>query len=66
MVGLSSSVDEQIGKDIAMQVAAMNPIALNEDSVPQSIKDNELDIAKDLARQEGKPEEMLERILVVG
>ena len=62
LVGLSSSVDEQIGKDIAMQVAAMNPIALNEDSVPQSIKDNELDVAKDLARQEGKPEEMLERI----
>ena len=42
LVGLSSSVDEQIGKDIAMQVAAMNPIALNEDSVPQSIKDNEI------------------------
>ena len=45
-----------------MQVAAMNPIALNKESVSQETIDNEIDVAKDLARQEGKPEEMLEKI----
>ena len=62
LVGLSSSVDEQVGKDVAMQVAAMNPIALNKESVSQATIDNEIDVAKDLARQEGKPEEMLDKI----
>ena len=62
LVGLSSSVDVQVGKDVAMQVAAMNPIALNKESVSQETIDNEIDVAKDLARQEGKPEEMLEKI----
>jgi elongation factor Ts len=62
LVGLTSAVDEQVGKDIAMQVAAMSPIALDKDSVSQETIDNEIDVAKDLARQEGKPEEMLEKI----
>ena len=62
LVGLSSIVDEQVGKDVAMQVAAMNPIALDQESVSQATIDNEIDVAKDLARQEGKPEEMLEKI----
>lgn len=62
LVGLTSSVDEQVGKDVAMQVAAMNPIALDKDSVSQETIDNEMDVAKDLARQEGKPEEMLDKI----
>ena len=62
LVGLNSIVDEQVGKDVAMQVAAMNPIALDRESVSQATIDNEIDVAKDLARQEGKPEEMLEKI----
>ena len=62
LVGLTSVVDEQVGKDIAMQVAAMNPIALDKDSVSQDTIDNEIDVAKDLARQEGKPDQMLEKI----
>ena len=45
-----------------MQVAAMNPIALDKESVSQTTIDNEIDVAKDLARQEGKPEEMLDKI----
>ena len=45
-----------------MKIAAMNPIALNEDGVSQEIIKKEIEIAKDQLRQEGKPEEMLENI----
>jgi elongation factor Ts len=45
-----------------MQVAAMNPIALNEEGVNSNIIEKEVEIAKDLLRKEGKPEEMLENI----
>ncbi|MDA7794313.1 translation elongation factor Ts [Flavobacteriales bacterium] len=62
LVGLSKSVDDNVGKDVAMQVAAMNPVAVDKDSVSQETIDKELEVAKDLARQEGKPEEMLEKI----
>ena len=50
------------GRDVAMQVAAMKPIAVNKSGIDQATIDQELDIAMDLARQEGKPEEMLEKI----
>jgi len=64
LVGLSASVEgaETIAKDVAMQAAAMNPVALNEDGVDQSIIDKEIEIAKDQLRAEGKPEAMLENI----
>jgi len=64
LVGLSANVDqaEVIARDIAMQAAAMNPVALNEEGVDQSIIDKEIEIAKDQLRQEGKPEEMLDNI----
>lgn len=64
MVGLNGAGDNvgTAGKDVAMQIAAMNPVALNKDSVPQEVVDKEIEIGKDLARQEGKPEEMLEKI----
>ena len=45
-----------------MQVAAMNPVALNEDGVSQDIIEKEIEIAKDQLRQEGKPEAMLDNI----
>ena len=50
------------GKDVAMQVAAMKPVGLDKDSVDPSIVEKEIEIGKDIARQEGKPEAMLERI----
>ncbi|MGB4655252.1 MAG: translation elongation factor Ts [Bacteroidales bacterium] len=53
---------EQIGIDISMQVAAMNPLAVDKDSIPQSVIDREIEVGKEQARAEGKPEEMLERI----
>ena len=65
LVGFNlSSVNniEDIGKNIAMQIAAMNPVGLNEADITQDIIDKEVEIGKDLARQEGKPEEMLEKI----
>ena len=64
LVGLSSNVDgaATAAKDVAMQAAAMNPVALNEEGVDQSIIDKEIEIAKDQLRQEGKPEAMLENI----
>jgi elongation factor Ts len=57
-----AGVERQIARDIAMQVAAMNPIALNKESVPEKVIAQELEIGKDKARQEGKPEAMLEKI----
>lgn len=64
LVGLSAAVEgaETIAKDVAMQAAAMNPVALDESSVDQAIIDKEIEIAKDQLRQEGKPEAMLEQI----
>lgn len=64
IVSLSKSVDnaDELGKDVAMQVAAMNPLALNKDSIAQDVIDREFEVGKDLARQEGKPEAMLDKI----
>ena len=64
LVGLSANVDgaEGAAKDVAMQAAAMNPVALNEEGVDQSVIDKEIEIAKDQLRAEGKPEAMLDNI----
>lgn len=64
LVGLSAQVDgaAEAAKDVAMQAAAMNPVALNEEGVDQSVIDKEIEIAKDQLRQEGKPEAMLDNI----
>ncbi len=66
IVGLNQSNDEFIdaGKDIAMQIAAMKPVAVNKDGVSQEVIDKEIEIGKEVARQEGKPEAMLEKIAV--
>lgn len=50
------------GKDIVMQIAAMSPVSLNKDDVPADVIEREIEIGKDQARQEGKPEEMIEKI----
>ena len=50
------------GKNVAMQVAAMKPVALDKDGVDETVVQKEIEIGKDIARQEGKPEEMVERI----
>jgi elongation factor Ts len=53
--------DEEIGKDVAMQVAAMNPIAVTRDGVDSSMVEKELEIAKEQLINEGKPEEIAEK-----
>jgi elongation factor Ts len=53
---------EEAGKDIAMQIAAMAPVAIDQSQVASEIIEKELDIARDLIRQEGKPEDMVEKI----
>ena len=50
------------GKDVAMQIAAMNPIALNKDGVDHSIVEKEIEIGKEQALKEGKPENIIEKI----
>ncbi|NUM32841.1 MAG: elongation factor Ts [Bacteroidetes bacterium] len=64
LVALSSTGQNIInaGKDVAMQIAAMSPVAIDKDDVPQEIINNELEIGKAQAAQEGKPEAMLEKI----
>jgi elongation factor Ts len=53
---------EEIAHELAMQVAAMNPVAIDKENVSQETIDREVEIGKEQARQEGKPEEMLEKI----
>jgi elongation factor Ts len=64
LTALSSKVDgaEEVARNVSMQAAAMNPIALNEAGVDASIIEKEIEIAKDLLRAEGKPEAMLDNI----
>lgn len=52
----------EAGKEVAMHVAAMAPIALTRDEIPQATIDRELEVGKDLAIQEGKPADMAEKI----
>jgi elongation factor Ts len=55
-------VNAQVGKDVAMQIAAMNPVSIDKDSVPADVIAKELEIAKERFRLEGKPEAMLDKI----
>lgn len=64
IVGLNKTGFETAAKDVAMQIAAMAPVALNKESVPQSVIDKEIEIGKELAIQEGKPADMAEKIAV--
>jgi elongation factor Ts len=63
LVGFTKSgADAQVYKDVAMQIAAMNPVAVDKDFVPASVIAQEIEIGKEQARRDGKPEEMLEKI----
>ncbi|MBW7845808.1 MAG: elongation factor Ts [Bacteroidia bacterium] len=60
----NNATDENFiaGKDAAMQVAALNPVAVDKDGVDASTIERELEIAKEQVRAEGKPENMIEKI----
>jgi elongation factor Ts len=63
LVGFTKSgIDVQVYKDIAMQIAAMNPVAVDKDFVKPETIAQEIEIGKEQARRDGKPEEMLEKI----
>ena len=64
IAGLNKAGDNlaDTGKDVVMQIAAMAPVALDKDDVPADVIEREIEIGKDQARQEGKPEAMLEKI----
>ena len=55
-------VEPQVAHEVVMQIAAMNPISLDAASIPADVLAREKDIAADKARQEGKPENMIEKI----
>ncbi|MDR0428943.1 MAG: translation elongation factor Ts [Tannerellaceae bacterium] len=57
-----AGIEYQVARDVAMQVAAMNPVAVTPGEVEKKIIDQEMDIARDKARQAGKPENLLDRI----
>lgn len=59
--GASDAVIEA-GKDVAMQIAAMNPVAVDKQDVDPSVIEREIAIGMDMARQEGKPENIIEKI----
>lgn len=63
IVGLNKDGNyDELGRDIAMQVAAMAPVALDKDNVPKDVVDREIEVGKEQAIQEGKPAEMAEKI----
>lgn len=57
-----AGLDAQVYKDVVMQIAAMNPVAIDKDDVPAKVIEQELEIGREQAKREGKPEEMYDRI----
>lgn len=65
LVGLNKAANDQVkeaGMQVAMQVAAMNPLALTKDGIDQDTIDRELEVGRDLAIQEGKPADLADKI----
>jgi elongation factor Ts len=63
LVGFTKGgVDIQVYKDVAMQIAAMNPVAVDKDFVSDAVIAQEIEIGKEQARRDGKPEDMLDKI----
>jgi elongation factor Ts len=62
LIGFNKDLDAQMGRDVAMQAAAMAPIAIDKDGVAEDVIAKELEIGKEKARLEGKPEAMLDKI----
>ena len=61
-LNMNSDNADDAGKQVAMQVAAMNPIAVNKDGIDSKTIEREIEVGKDQAIQEGKPAEMAEKI----
>ncbi|MFT4523712.1 MAG: elongation factor Ts [Bacteroidia bacterium] len=65
LVALNMEADEAMkdaGRDVAMQIAAMNPVSVDENDISQEMKDREMEIGREQARAEGKPDQMIDKI----
>jgi elongation factor Ts len=62
IVGFNKKVSNETGKDIAMQITAMAPVSVSRTDCPISVIEKELEIYREQIRQEGKPENMVEKI----
>ncbi len=65
IIGLNQNNNEklpQIGRELAMQVAAMDPVGVDEHDVSEEVIKREIEVGMEQARNDGKPEEMLEKI----
>jgi elongation factor Ts len=62
IIGFTKNINDETGRNIAMQVAAMAPVSVDKSDVPQNIIDSELEVGRELARKENKPENMIEKI----
>ncbi len=60
ILGNGESAD--VGRDVAMQVAALKPVAVDRDGVSDEVKEKEMEIAREIARKEGKPDNIIDRI----
>lgn len=61
-IGFNKKVSDDVAKNIAMQAAAMAPVAIDKDDVDSTVINRELEIARETTRAEGKPEDMVEKI----
>ncbi len=61
-MAVNVAADAEVVKNVAMQIAAMNPVSIDKADCPQAVIEKEIEIAKDLLRQEGKPEDMIDKI----
>jgi len=61
-LGFNKAVSSEVAKNMAMQAAAMAPVAIDKDDVDKTTIERELDIARETTRAEGKPEDMVEKI----
>ena len=62
IVGFSKAISNEVGREIAMQITAMNPVSVSKNDCPQEVQEKELVIYREQIRQEGKPENMVEQI----
>jgi elongation factor Ts len=62
IVGFNKDVADEVGRNVAMQAAAMAPVALDKEGVTPEMLERELEIAREVIRAEGKPEDMVEKI----
>lgn len=62
IVGFSKAIPAEVAHDVCMQATAMAPVSIDESDVPAAVLEKEREIGREQARQEGKPENMLDKI----